>query len=134
PSILALKPSKFLFSTTLTTPATASEPQAAEAPPVTTSIRCTSTEGMVERSTPPETEDATTRWPSNKTKVRRTPNWRRLTTSMPGVDDTMKLADDELLGPDEVPKAGSWRMASAMSVWASRWSMAESTTVTGVGA
>src|SRR3569832_2175341 len=113
--MLALKPSKFLFKTTLTTPATASEPQAAEAPPVTTSIRCTKTEGMVERSTPPDIEDATTRWPSNMTSVRSTPNWRRLTTSMPGVDDTMKLADEELLGPEEVPKAGNWRMASAMS-------------------
>ena len=88
---------------------------------------------MVERSTPPETLEATTRWPSNSTRVRRTPSWRRLTTSMPGVLETMKLAELELLGPEEVPKAGSWRITSPISVWASRASCSAPTTVTGVG-
>jgi hypothetical protein len=43
---LALKPSNSLSSTRLTTPATASEPQAAEAPPVTTSTRFTNVCGQ----------------------------------------------------------------------------------------
>ena len=50
---ITLKPVKFLLMTRLTTPATASEPQAAEAPPVTTSTRWMRLLGMVERSTPP---------------------------------------------------------------------------------
>ena len=57
----------------LTTPATASEPQEAEAPPVTTSTRWMTRLGMVERSTPPIAGgppelglEVTTRWPSNR--------------------------------------------------------------------
>src|SRR5271154_5623017 len=82
-----LKPSKFLLRTKLTTPATASEPQAAEAPPVTTSTRETIADGKVETSTPPVMLDTTTRWPSNRTRVLVMPRLRRLRMSTPSVPE-----------------------------------------------
>src|ERR1700739_413089 len=72
-SRLPLKPVKFLLRIRLITPATASEPQSAETPPVTTSTRETRVPGIVLRSTPPLTFENTTRWPSNSTRVRRLP-------------------------------------------------------------
>src|SRR3569833_666644 len=87
---LALKPLKFFWMIKLTTPATASEPQAAEAPPVTTSTRWMMPLGRVGRSTPPIAGgppelglEVTTRWPSNRTRVRTTPKPRRSTVSRP---------------------------------------------------
>ncbi|MNX80246.1 hypothetical protein D3C86_1119010 [compost metagenome] len=61
-----------------TTPATAPEPQAAEAPPVTTSALFTSTEGMLFRSF-----SLDTRRPSIRTRVRLMPRPRRSTGALP---------------------------------------------------
>ena len=69
----------------LTTPATASEPQAAEAPPVTTSTRWTTALGKVVMSTPPVRLEFTMRWPSNRTRVRLMPRLRRLSRFAPAV-------------------------------------------------
>src|ERR1019366_1599320 len=79
------QPVKFLLSTKLTTPATASEPQAAEAPPVTISTRWIIAEGSVEMSTPPVRLETTTRWLSNRIRVLVMPILRRLTRFAPAL-------------------------------------------------
>ena len=70
-------PSKLSFSTKLTTPAMASEPYTAEAPPVTTSTRSMRPAGMVPMSTTPELDEAGTRSPSTRIRVRCGPRPRR---------------------------------------------------------
>ncbi len=66
-------PVNSLLVMTLTTPAKASEPHAADAPPVTMSMRCTSESGIKFISTPPSALDEATRRPLNNTKVRKNP-------------------------------------------------------------
>src|SRR6185312_11151931 len=83
--IRPLKPVNVLSITKLTTPATASEPQAADAPPVTTSTRWTTALGRVVMSTPPVRLEFTTRWPSNRTRVRLMPRLRRFSRFAPAV-------------------------------------------------
>jgi hypothetical protein len=66
-----LMPVRRLFSTTLTTPAIAPEPYVAEAPPVTTSMRCTRFDGMEFMSTTSAWfDEETTRRPSIIVSVR----------------------------------------------------------------
>ena len=130
--MLALKPLKFLLRTKLTTPATASEPQAAEAPPVTTSTRWMTAEGRVVMSTPPVMLEATTRWLSNRIRVLVVPRLRRLRSFAPAVPGT----PPPLLAPYEDGGAVTWgssRTASVMLAKASFSSWAAPTTVTGVG-
>ena len=59
------------------TPAMASEPYTAEAPPVTTSTRSIRPAGMVPMSTTPEVDEAGTRSPSTRIRVRCGPRPRR---------------------------------------------------------
>ena len=71
-----------------TTPATASEPYTAEAPPVRMSTRCTRAVGMKFRSAAMEPIAAVglpacSRLPSIRTTVRFDPNPRRLTVAVP---------------------------------------------------
>ncbi len=76
-------PSKLSFNTKLTTPAIASAPYTAEAPPVIVSTRAIAAVGIVFRST---TRDALTGWPrlpSTSTSVRFVPTPRRLPVPMP---------------------------------------------------
>ena len=67
---VASKPLSFFLRMKLVTPATASEPQAADAPPVTTSTRSTRLVGIEFRSTRPVAVLGTTRRPSISTRVR----------------------------------------------------------------
>ena len=60
----------------LTTPPTASEPYEAEAPPVTTSTRWTSSCGKRLMSGTPVMLAGTTRWPSSSVRVRMVPRPR----------------------------------------------------------
>src|ERR1700722_8845200 len=130
--ILALKPTNFLSVTKLTTPATASEPQEAEAPPVTTSTRWIKSWGNSLMSGTPVTLAGTKRSPSIRVRVRMVPRPNRLKDTRP-------------LGPPLVPltladwpvdpiSEGSWVMAlkilSLAWFWMKSWLM----TVVGVGA
>src|SRR5678816_3878235 len=81
-------PSKFFCMMKLTTPATASAPYTAEAPPVSTSTRCTRAEGMKFTSEPrPDGVEAgspgTRRRPSISTRGRATPRPRRFRVAVP---------------------------------------------------
>ncbi len=67
----------------LTTPAIASEPYTAEAPPVTTSTRSISAGGMLFRSTTPSVLAPTMRRPLTSTRVREGPRPRRSTVAVP---------------------------------------------------
>ena len=67
----------------LTTPPTASEPYDADAPPVTTSTRFTSSCGNWLTSVTPVTLAPTTRWPSSRVRVRIVPRPRRLSELKP---------------------------------------------------
>src|SRR5690349_22319098 len=83
PSTLNLKPLNFLSVMKLTTPPTASEPYEADAPPVTTSTRFTSSCGNWLTSVTPVTFAPTTRWPSSRVRVRMVPRPRRLSELKP---------------------------------------------------
>ena len=118
----------------LTTPATASEPQAAEAPPVTTSIRSTRLEGIVLMSTPPCTLEDTTRCPSNSTRLRLKPRLRSETRFRPATPAVTRLWFWLLFGEADAPNEGRSRIRSATSMRASRAIASPPITVTGVGA
>src|ERR1700733_3236132 len=105
------QPVKFLLRTKLTTPATASEPQAAEAPPVTMSTRWTIAEGRVVVSTPPLRLEDATRWLSNRISVRVTPRLRRLRKLMPAVPGEPPPCEAPNEAGGELT-CGSWRTAS----------------------
>ena len=74
----SLPPVKKRSMPMFTTPATAPEPQAADAPPVTTSTLFTRTDGMLLRSF-----SLDTRRPSIRTSVRLIPRPRRSTGALP---------------------------------------------------
>ena len=76
PSALNLKPLNFLSVMKFTTPPTASEPYDADAPPVTTSTRFTSSCGNWLTSVTLVTFAPTTRWPSSRVRVRIVPRPR----------------------------------------------------------
>ena len=77
-------PSKSLSSTKLTTPVTASAPYTDEAPPVSTSTRFTSADGMKFRSGEiSHASPATMRRPLISTRVRSEPRLRRSTVAVP---------------------------------------------------
>src|ERR1035437_11203249 len=101
--MLALKPVKLLLMIRLTTPETASDPQAAEAPAVTTSTRWTRLEGITLRSTPPESWGDTIRWPSNRTRFRLVPSWRRLMPLTPVACELEALPPVPFSGVGELP-------------------------------
>src|SRR6188768_184369 len=111
--MLPRRPLKRLLITRLTTPATASEPHWADAPPVTISTRSMMFEGRVERSTPPIAGalselglEVTTRWRSNRTRVRTTPRLRRLTVSRPASPCEALPECEPLPGESEIPTEG----------------------------
>ena len=83
PFTFSLKPSNFLLRTKLATPATASEPQEAEAPPVTMSTRCSSIWGISLISTTPCVEVGMMRSPSIMTRVRWVPTPRMFSVERP---------------------------------------------------
>src|SRR5690606_34695640 len=83
PSRPTLKPVYCLSRRKLTTPDTASEPYAEEAPPVTISTLLISACGKVLMSTVPLDIEPTERRPSNNTSVRVLPSERRLTELTP---------------------------------------------------
>src|SRR5215469_4074877 len=83
PLTLSWKPSNFLSRTKSTTPDTASEPQEAEAPPVTTSTRCKSICGNWLMSITPCGEVGTTRSPSIRIRLRWVPTPRRFRVERP---------------------------------------------------
>src|ERR1700712_418201 len=107
--MLALKPVKLLLTIRLMTPDTASEPQAADAPAVTTSTRWISEAGMIDRSTPPVMIGDTTRWPSNKIRLRFAPRLRRLTPETPSAPELEALPLVPFSGVGEAPMDGIWR-------------------------
>ena len=124
-----LKPLNFLSRMKLTTPATASEPYTAEAPPVTTSTRLTSIWGSESTSTVPPWLDGATRRPSTRIRVRAAPRARRFSVL-------------ELPLPEPLPwlrgvwlpmKSGSLFKASGMVVGVVAWSCSVLTAVIGVG-
>ena len=84
-SVMTLKdtPSKSSLSTKFTTPATASDPYTAEAPPVSTSTRSMSAVGMLLMSTEPPWVVGTARVPLMSTRVRLEPRPRRSTVAVP---------------------------------------------------
>ncbi len=91
-----------------TTPAIASEPYAADAPPVTISVRSMSRLGMRLRSAEPSRVVGAKRRPSSRISVRVTPRPRRFTICAP----TLKLPKPFVLGLLLARKAGS-----SLSTW-----------------
>ena len=106
--VCASTPLKFLFSTKLTTPATASAPYTADAPPVTRSIRSSRATGMALVSTRPDKSEGTARRPLINTSVRCGPRPRRSIVAIP---------PEPLLvpGPMAGIAAGRPRMTSSMA-------------------
>ena len=82
-SVLASTPVKLRLVTKLTTPATASAPYTAEAPPVTRSTRSSSDTGTLLVSTTPPSVAGTMRLPLNSTSVRLLPMPRRSMEAVP---------------------------------------------------
>ena len=78
-----MKPTNFLSVMKFTTPATASEPQEAEAPPVTTSTRWISIWGNSLMSGTPVTLAGMKRWPSSRVRVRVVPRPNMLNEARP---------------------------------------------------
>jgi hypothetical protein len=78
-------PSKSFFSTKFTTPARASAPYTADAPPVIVSTRSIAADGIVFRSTTSDAFAGCARRPSTSTSVRFGPMPRRFTLAMPSV-------------------------------------------------
>ena len=86
------RPSKSSRSLKLTTPATASEPYTADAPPVTISTRWISEGGMTFTSTTPLPFAGTRRRPSSRTSVEVVPsprNWTLPCPPLPGLFDVL---------------------------------------------
>ena len=106
-----LMPVYFLSRMKLATPATASEPYAAEAPPVTISTVLISACGKVLMSTSPVIVDPTERRPSSSTSVRTSPRLRRLSVLTPASPEL--IASRELAGRVLPASAGCWLMKSA---------------------
>src|SRR6185312_11633897 len=132
--MLALKPVKSLLMITLTTPETASEPQDAEAPPVTTSTRWIRLTGMTERSWPPLTMGDTARWPLNRTRVLFDPILRRLTLEMPSAPEFEAAALLPCSGVSTSPIEGNSRKDAPRLRLACDVRLEALTVVTGVGA
>jgi hypothetical protein len=125
-------PVNLVSSTKFTTPATASEPQAAEAPPVTTSTRETSELGRTLMSVMPVMVDGVTRRPLSSTSVRLEPRLRKLRKlPPPSAEPKLPRGERGLSLPD---KAGNWFTKSEMVVGAARAISAAVMTLTGVGA
>jgi len=90
-----LSPERFSSSRMLTTPATASEPYAADAPPVTTSMRSISIAGIRLTSTVPREELGTKRRPLTSTSVREAPRPRRSSVRAPMLEALRNEVDGE---------------------------------------
>ena len=88
-------PSKSSFSTKLTTPASASAPYTADAPPVIVSTRSMAADGIVFKSTISEAFTGCARRPSTSTSVRFAPMPRRFTLATPGVTGHRTLRSGE---------------------------------------
>ena len=86
-------PSKSSLSTKLTTPASASAPYTAEAPPVIVSTRSMAADGIVFKSTISAAFAGCARRPSTSTSVRFAPMPRRLTLRDTGRHRTRRYAD-----------------------------------------
>ncbi len=124
-----LKPSNFLSSTKFTTPATASEPYTAEAPPVTTSTRVISIWGRTSTSVVPFWLDGATRLPSSRIRVRCAPRARRFSV-LPELLEPPLFCER---GVEPPMKSGSLFKASGISVGVVADSCSAVTTVNGVG-
>src|SRR4051812_39779039 len=94
-------PSYSWFRTKFTTPATASAPHAADAPPVTISTRLMRLVGMVRVSIAPPGDEGTTRRLSSSVRVREDPSARRLTVSVPPPETPAPGARDPAVGPKD---------------------------------
>ena len=124
PCTSILVPTNWLSSCTLTTPATAPEPQAAEAPPVTTSTPLIRIEGMLARSLSLEK-----RRPSSSTRVRLTPRPRRSTGARAASTPVVWVCGDT------VPRnCGRSLSAAAILVWVESCRSSGVTLTVGVGA
>jgi hypothetical protein len=127
---LALRPSKSVSRMKLTTPLTASDPYAAEAPPVTTSTRSISDSGSSEISTAPVRVAGTTRRPSSNVSVRLAPMPRRLTKLAPEAPDEPNAC---VCGVSLLRNCGSCTSASTSVVGAIVCNASALIAVTGVG-
>jgi hypothetical protein len=130
PLISPAKPSRFFLKMRFTTPATASEPQAAEAPPVTTSTRSIMMVGMTFRSTRPVAVEGVKRSRSTSTRVRLAPRLRRFTRFRPELTELCAVE----AGVVAEPKAGTVFRKSATLVVPDFCSSCSPTVVVGVGA
>src|SRR5258708_30415919 len=124
-----LTPSKFFFMMKLTTPATASAPYTAEAPPVRMSTRSTSEVGTKFRSAATAEIDEVglppiSRRPSISTRVRAEPRPRRLTVAVP-------LEPLETLEPCAAKDCGRELIRSSIRLTPRALMSAEVTEVTG---
>ena len=106
PEISPLNPEKFLSVIKLTTPATASDPQEAEAPPVTTSTLWIRPCGNSLTSVPPVVSTPTTLWPSISTRVRLVPRLRNDKVERPSVPALLLV----------VPVEG-WALPAISGIW-----------------
>jgi hypothetical protein len=88
---------------------------------------------MIDRSTPPVMIGETTRWPSNKIRLRLAPRLRRLTPETPRAPEFEALPLVPFSGVGELPMDGIWRSVSPISAFAAAASAAAPTTETGVG-
>src|SRR6185312_5486798 len=113
----------------LTTPATASEPYTADAPPVTTSTRVIRICGRTSVSTVPSSLDGATRWPFSRIRVRETPKLRSERT----LPEVLRLPLSWLRGVRPPIKTGSLLSASGISVGVVACSWSAVTAVIGVG-
>ncbi len=113
-----------------TTPATASDPYAADAPPVTMSVRDIIASGIRLMSGRPRTPDGTMRWPSSSVSVRLTPTPRRFRNPCPDPEKLIVVVATFW----EFASTGNCSSAAVKSPGEMFFKSAVGTTVTGVGA
>src|SRR6185312_2779135 len=129
PCTRPFKPVYWVSRMKLTTPATASVPYAADAPPVTTSVRFSSDWGMTLTSIVPLYVEGTMRRPSSRISVRFPPRLRILRIDWPASVPMPLFCVASTLPRN----CGSCLNASTTFPGATRSSCSEVTTVTGVG-
>src|SRR6185437_5731048 len=122
----------FLSVMKLTTPAMASEPQEADAPPVTTSTRWIRIWGNSLMSGTPVTFAGMKRWLSNWVSVRMVPRTNILKEARPLVPPLVPLTP--LSTPVLPNRDGSWVTAVKIVSLAEFWMNSFDKTVVGVGA
>ncbi len=106
-------PSKSSFRTKLTTPASASAPYTADAPPVIVSTRSMAAEGIVFKSTISAAFAGCARRPSTSTSVRFAPIPRRFTLAIPS----------DAVGPLACPESNCVPSGTNCGIWFSTLSM-----------